>query len=256
MVRLMAGGLAFCLGACASGAGRESNPWQELATDTDRPGPTIHLGGLVRYLDLNGGLFVIEDADGPRYQPTNLPPAYQLDGLPVEAEARRREDLASIGMVGPVVELVRIRKAGTGTPSGAPWLTGSTWRLENLAGAGVLDSVEATLEFPSEGRAAGSASCNRFSGQVTVSGTAIAFGPRAAGADPDGLRRGRHAPGERLRGGPPRRRAVPAGRPVPLHLQQRAGQAASIHPTLRPGFTPVRHDRRDCRFPPAPFVQG
>jgi heat shock protein HslJ len=201
MIRLLAGCLALLL-ACAGGAGREANPWEELATDADQQGPTIHIGGLVRHLDLEGGLFVIEDADGPRYYPINLPPTFQLDGLPVEAEARPRDDLASIGMVGPLVELVRIRKAGTGTPSGAPWLTGSTWRLENLAGAGVLDSVEATLEFPSEGRAAGNASCNRFTGPVTVAGAAITFGPLALTrmACPEAVMRQESAYLEALRG--------------------------------------------------------
>ncbi len=55
-------------------------------------------------------------------------------------------------------------------------LWGTAWRLENLAGAGVLDRVQATLEFPSEGRASGSGSCNRFNGVVTVEGSTIQFG--------------------------------------------------------------------------------
>ena len=68
----------------------------------------------------------------------------------------------------PLIELVRIRKAAAGAPSGAAWLVGTIWRLEDLAGTGVLNSAEATLEFPSEGRVAGKASCNRFT-----------FGPQA-----------------------------------------------------------------------------
>jgi heat shock protein HslJ/uncharacterized membrane protein len=55
-------------------------------------------------------------------------------------------------------------------------LWGTAWRLENLAGAGVLDRVQATLEFPSEGRASGNGSCNRFNGVVTVEGDTITFG--------------------------------------------------------------------------------
>jgi len=59
-------------------------------------------------------------------------------------------------------------------------LWGTAWRLENLAGAGVLDRAQATLEFPSEGRASGSGSCNRFNGVVTVAGSTIQFGGLAA----------------------------------------------------------------------------
>jgi heat shock protein HslJ/uncharacterized membrane protein len=55
-------------------------------------------------------------------------------------------------------------------------LWGTAWRLENLAGAGVLDRAQATLEFPSEGRASGNGSCNRFNGVVTIEGDAINFG--------------------------------------------------------------------------------
>ncbi len=59
-------------------------------------------------------------------------------------------------------------------------LWGTAWRLENLAGAGVLDRAQATLAFPSEGRASGSGSCNRFNGVVTVDGQNITFGGIAA----------------------------------------------------------------------------
>lgn len=59
-------------------------------------------------------------------------------------------------------------------------LQGTAWRLENLAGAGVLDNVQATLEFPSEGRTSGNGSCNRFNGVVTIKGEAIRFGGIAA----------------------------------------------------------------------------
>jgi len=55
-------------------------------------------------------------------------------------------------------------------------LWGTAWRLEDLGGAGVLDRVQATLEFPEAGRAAGSGSCNRFFGAVQISGESITFG--------------------------------------------------------------------------------
>jgi heat shock protein HslJ len=178
MMRALAS-LTLCLAACASGgAGRESNPWEDLGRGKES-GPVFHLGGTVRHVELEGGLFVIDAADGTRYVPTNLPPDYQIDGLPLEAEARRRDDMASIAMVAPLIELVRIRKAAAGTPSGAAWLVGTTWRLEGLPDTPVVDSAAPTLEFPSEGQVAGNASCNRFTGTVTIAGAAITFGPQA-----------------------------------------------------------------------------
>jgi heat shock protein HslJ len=56
-------------------------------------------------------------------------------------------------------------------------LTGTAWRLQDLGGAVVLDGVEATLEFPEEGKVAGRGSCNRFFGSVKVEGEKISFGP-------------------------------------------------------------------------------
>jgi heat shock protein HslJ len=69
------------------------------------------------------------------------------------------------------------RAEGAEPPGGdAPdgiWKT--AWLLEDLGGAGVIDSAQATLEFPEEGRAAGRATCNRFFASVTVSGGSIRF---------------------------------------------------------------------------------
>ncbi|MGH7562865.1 MAG: YbaY family lipoprotein [Gemmatimonadota bacterium] len=56
-------------------------------------------------------------------------------------------------------------------------LQGTAWRLEDLGGFGVLDRVEATLEFPEAGKVVGSGSCNRFFGTVEISGESIKFGP-------------------------------------------------------------------------------
>lgn len=69
-------------------------------------------------------------------------------------------------------------------------LAGTAWRLEDLGGAGVLERVEATLEFPEEGRIAGNGSCNRFFGTVETKAETISFGPlgstRMACAEPIG----------------------------------------------------------------------
>ncbi|MGH7430319.1 MAG: META domain-containing protein, partial [Candidatus Methylomirabilales bacterium] len=56
-------------------------------------------------------------------------------------------------------------------------LKGTAWRLGGLGGAGVLDRVEATLEFPEVGKVVGSGSCNRFFGIVEIAGDSITFSP-------------------------------------------------------------------------------
>ncbi len=54
-------------------------------------------------------------------------------------------------------------------------LTGTAWRLEDVAGAGIVDGSEATLEFLAEGKVAGRGSCNRFFGTAKASGESIGF---------------------------------------------------------------------------------
>lgn len=67
--------------------------------------------------------------------------------------------------------------AGGGVIGGpaASALWGTAWRLEDLDGTPVLERVEATLEFPETGRAAGNGSCNRFFATVAISGESISF---------------------------------------------------------------------------------
>jgi heat shock protein HslJ len=74
----------------------------------------------------------------------------------------------------PVLEVTSIREA----PSDAG-LVGSEWLLEDLAGAGVIDRVQATLAFPAPGRVSGSGSCNRFAGTVEIRGEVVRFGQLA-----------------------------------------------------------------------------
>lgn len=68
-------------------------------------------------------------------------------------------------------------RAPEGSGGDAGGLAGTAWRLEDLGGAGVLDRVEATLEFPEAGKVAGSGSCNRFFGAVQISGESIKISP-------------------------------------------------------------------------------
>ncbi len=276
---------ALILVSCAS----RKHDWVELKPDAAGPGPSMQITGTVHHLDLEGGLYVIRGTEGTNYHPTNLPEAFRVAGMAVQADARRRDDLASIGMVGPIVDLVRIRVrsddiatvSGTvthrerlalppdavvevqladvsrqdvaativaetsvpthgrqvpipfdlaydpakvvenhtyavravirsegellfttsshypaitrGNPSVVDLvlvradeptdpmesLRGTSWVLADLAGAGVMDSVRATLVFSEDGAVSGSASCNQFRGTVTSTSASIAFSPLA-----------------------------------------------------------------------------
>lgn len=151
--------------------------WVELTSEGAATRPTMQIVGTIRHRDVEGGVWVIRSDEGT-FQPTNLPRRFHVDGIAVEAEAVRRDDLVSIGMVGPLVELLRIRRqaAESAPPDGSHELWGTGWILENLAGDGVLDGVQATLELPEAGRVAGNASCNRFFGSVEVSADSLSFG--------------------------------------------------------------------------------
>ena len=78
--------------------------------------------------------------------------------------------------------VVSCRNAGEGQaelqPAATPavTLTGTSWRLEDLAGHGVVAGTEATLEFPEPGIATGNGTCNRFRGPVSVTAGSIRFG--------------------------------------------------------------------------------
>jgi len=70
------------------------------------------------------------------------------------------------------VELLLVRGSADAARA-VPTLVGSAWRLEDLAGTGAPDRVEATIEFPEAGRVTGMASCNRFFGYFETRGASL-----------------------------------------------------------------------------------
>ena len=60
-------------------------------------------------------------------------------------------------------------------PPGLVNLLGTAWRLESLGNGKLQAGTKPSLEFPTEGRAGGDGSCNRFNGIVIVAGDAIKF---------------------------------------------------------------------------------
>lgn len=63
--------------------------------------------------------------------------------------------------------------------SGRGDINGTEWRVEHIAGGGVIDASHTTVQFPEPGRVAGDSGCNRYTGAVTLVGSRLAFGPLA-----------------------------------------------------------------------------
>jgi hypothetical protein len=83
------------------------------ATGCGLTDPGLDETGTVRFFEIEGGCWVIDATDTDtgatvRLEPTNLPEQLRVDGLKVRFEAHPRPDLASICMVGQIVELTGI----------------------------------------------------------------------------------------------------------------------------------------------------
>lgn len=77
------------------------------------PAPTedvVRIVGTVHHLDVEGGVYVIRTADGTQYRPIELPEEFRVEGLAVEADAKRRDDVMTVDMAGQSIELLDIRK--------------------------------------------------------------------------------------------------------------------------------------------------
>lgn len=53
------------------------------------------------------------------------------------------------------------------------------WLLEDMGGRGVVDGVQTTMIFDSEGRVSGTGGCNRYTGSYTLEDDRLTFGPLA-----------------------------------------------------------------------------
>jgi hypothetical protein len=104
--------LLMAVAACANsttGGGGDQAEWVTPSPAAEEAGTEVRITGTVAHVELEGGFYAIRGDDGVTYDPTNLPPEFQKDGLKVEAEARRRDDMMGIHQAGPIVQLVRIR---------------------------------------------------------------------------------------------------------------------------------------------------
>ena len=95
---LLLAALAGVLAACA-----EPAPTDPLSSSQH---PVVDAS--VRFANLEGGCWIQEVAEGVNYEPMNLPDQFRRDGLKVQVDVQRRDDVASYRMVGRIVEILAI----------------------------------------------------------------------------------------------------------------------------------------------------
>ena len=64
--------------------------------------------GTVRFNPIEGGFYGIVGDNGENYDPINLGKEFQVDGLRVRFEAKKRDDLTSFHMWGKLIEIIKI----------------------------------------------------------------------------------------------------------------------------------------------------
>lgn len=106
--------VAFALAACspgvadqAPGGPGETPAERDGGADTGAETVTVR-EGTVSHVAVEGGCWVIEDADGTRYEPLVLGSAYKVEGTRVRATLRPRPEMASVCQTGQIVEIVEI----------------------------------------------------------------------------------------------------------------------------------------------------
>ena len=81
----------------------------------------------------------------------------------------------------PIIILITVLTGCTQSPSVKiqPVLADSSWLAMDIDDTGVTDKLQFTLIFGSELNVSGISGCNRYSGQATINGADIEFGPLA-----------------------------------------------------------------------------
>jgi len=73
-------------------------------------GQPIKTTGTIKHQGIEGGFWGIVGDDGQNYDPANLAPEFQIEGLRVSFEAVTKPDVASFHMWGTIVDIKAIRK--------------------------------------------------------------------------------------------------------------------------------------------------
>lgn len=93
------------LAACVPG--RAQSPLPAAVADQQ---PIHEILATVRYIPLAGGFFGLVAEDGGQYDPINLAPEFQRDGLAVKAQVRPLRGVVSYRMWGTIVEVVSMEQ--------------------------------------------------------------------------------------------------------------------------------------------------
>lgn len=93
---------------------------QMAANDSDDPegtaasneaGPVFFFGSVHKLPD-NGGVWVVRTAAGKQYQPIQLPAEFQVDGMAVEVQALKHDDVLTRDTLGQKIDIIEIRRGG------------------------------------------------------------------------------------------------------------------------------------------------
>jgi hypothetical protein len=86
----------------------ENNPGTNKTNTEEQD--TVSGTGTIRYLYFEGGFYGIVSDDGKHYDPTNLSPEFQTDGLRVSFKIKTLENMCSFHMWGTLVIIITIEK--------------------------------------------------------------------------------------------------------------------------------------------------
>lgn len=153
---------------------------QALRAAGNEPGWRLEIyGPSLRFETADGSVRVFRRTRAPVVAAGATSWAAQAADGPIEVTAtdRRCADTMT-GM--PYPRSVRISYQGKvyqgcgGEP--ASLLQGGEWLVEDIGGGGIVDRSRVTLRFGDDGRVAGTASCNRFSGDYALTGEGLSMG--------------------------------------------------------------------------------
>lgn len=85
--------------------------WLLVVPAAEITGTPVRVTGTIEHSDLEGGFYLIRAADGTAYDPMNLPDEFRVAGLAIESDVILQPKAAGIRQVGPIVQVVRIRRA-------------------------------------------------------------------------------------------------------------------------------------------------
>jgi hypothetical protein len=98
--------IAVVLSLCGC---RGHQPWVTLASPVASGSEQLAFKATVHYMAFEGGFHELFADAGPDYDPLNLPPQFQRDGLRVDVVVQLRPDMGGWHAAGPRVTILRIR---------------------------------------------------------------------------------------------------------------------------------------------------